>query len=52
MTDLIHVVAETLPLWRTPAVALLAVEDHSAPIVATDYLAIAATYAALEEPTE
>ena len=32
--------------------ALLAVEDHSAPIVATDYLAIAATYAALEEPTE
>jgi len=24
MTDLIHVVAETLPLWRTPAVALLA----------------------------
>ena len=24
MTDLLHVVAETLPLWRTPAVAFLA----------------------------
>ena len=32
--------------------AMKAVEDHGRPLEATDYLAVAATYAALEEPTD